>query len=105
MSFTIDTGPKPQAQPEIDPQEFGVNLWDGTRAERFKRQTIEAIWAVDDEQDLEAILISKDLMLDALSISFPEWFREVDDARTECLAVLRAKPSPAAPDNSLGIRF
>lgn len=92
MTFAIDTGPKPQVQQAIDPQEFGVNMWDPVRAERFKRKMILQVWAVDNEQDLENLLIVNDLTIDALGVSFPEYFKEVDDARTECLAVLRAKP-------------
>ena len=116
MTFQIDTGAKERStdwHAEIKQDGgFAIDLSNWTRADRFKRQTIEAIWGVGDAADLDALTSDKDMELEALFLSHPDLWDEIDEALDECRAGFSAaQPSAQAdtvlaePANSLGIEF
>ena len=108
MTFQIDTGQRhsPNFYEEVKRDEgFAMDMSDWTRADRFKRQTIEAIWSSGDAADLDIITAQKDIELEALFLSHPDMWDEIEEALDECRAGFRASSGPAEPGNSLGIKF
>lgn len=115
--FAIDTG---STTPSITPKSAGidetqsVDLRNGERAERLRRQIIENIWAHETSIELEGYWEAESVILDAMWLQWPDFFSDCKDAYETQLSVLRdcertqsakADPMSAEPTNSLGIAF
>lgn len=116
--FKIDTGvEQPRAYGSFGKYEhddsLNVDLSNWQRADRFKRKCIEAIWGVEDADDLDTYLSSQDYMLDAIYLAHPDMHEEIRSNEQECRDGLahattssaQADTDPAAPGNCLNITF
>lgn len=91
MTFAIDTG---NTAPQIIPKSATIDStmavrftsWD--RADRTKRQIIEAIEAFEDPAELDDYIASEDLMIDALHLFDPDMSEEIKDAHETLRAAL-----------------
>lgn len=74
-----------------------VRFTDWTRADRTKRQIIEAIESFERISDLEEYLIAEDMMIDALFLFENQMAADVETAYRDHKAIL-AHGSDPAPD-------
>ena len=103
MTFTIDTGSyMPPAKSAVvdDGQQITFTSW--TRADRCKRQVLEAIWGAGNADDLDQYIKEESLMIDALYLFDPIMADEIADAHKEVGDMIRysskGNPRPAVQD-------
>lgn len=79
-----------------------VRFTDWTRADRVKRQIIEAIEAIDDPDEVRDHVEAEQLILDALHLFDPSMAAEIDEFARDHRAALVAGacPRPAVPGNT-----
>ena len=115
--FEIDTGTAARTGAEWSKTPANKSEWaegngridwslNPVAAERFQRKFLGRLWSeVDTPEDLDAIMATESLSLDALWLAFPEYAERIDAAESELRAQLGAMksapadPSPAAPGN------
>lgn len=96
--FRMDFGREPYPKMEYD----GEIDWarNPIAAERKHRHIIDALYSVDTQNEIDAILEAEDVVLDAMYLSFPEYFEAVKDAAEEVKILLTSSnPTQAEPAN------
>jgi len=91
MTFNMDTGsPAFAAKSAWVDDTQNVRFTDRTRADRFKRQTIEQIEAMERSEDVDAFLEAETVSLDGLHLFDPAMSAEVAEAAETHKAILKS---------------
>ena len=91
MTFRINTGEEPARTKSslVDDTQF-VRFSDFTRADRFKRQTIEEIEAIETSEEVDRFLEAETVALDGLHLFDPAMMADVESAADAHKAILKS---------------
>lgn len=84
---------KPRAKSAACDDTMNIRFTDWTRADRARRQIIEAIYSVNDLPTLQEYVEAEDLLIDALFLFDPEMADSIREAHEDVRAMLTAPKS------------
>lgn len=102
MTFAIDTGATelPFAKSAVVDDTQVIRFTDYARADRAKRQVIEALQSTETPEDADAFIASESLVIDALFLAYPDMAEEISEAHQDHRALVNPvtrDPRPAEP--------